>query len=258
MKDFCPVNQLRNCMRTNLVITVIIDVLATSKTSVGSRNDDNANLWILCSSFYWISITPCNVWILFSSKNCCHNFAEFSRVSINCNKNDPIIHFIYTSCERSWNAIFRIEDKSQVTYDILGSQSLIVKLRELAECTPWRWQNTKMDRWISMGSSIRRTFCNFLTRLREFHDDVIKWKHFPRYWPFVRGIQRSPVNSPPKGQWRGALMFSFISVWINGWVNNREAGDLIRYCVHYDVSVMYRGWMVAMGNGWMEALFKLE
>ena len=24
------------------------------------------------------------------------------------------------------------------------------------------------------------------------HDDVIKWKHFPRYWPFVRGIHRSP------------------------------------------------------------------
>ena len=22
----------------------------------------------------------------------------------------------------------------------------------------------------------------------QFHDDVIKWKHFPRYWPFVRGI----------------------------------------------------------------------
>ena len=32
------------------------------------------------------------------------------------------------------------------------------------------------------------------------HDDVIKWKHFPRYWPFVRGIHRSPVNSPHKGQ----------------------------------------------------------
>ena len=25
------------------------------------------------------------------------------------------------------------------------------------------------------------------------HDDVIKWKHFPRYWPFVRGIHRSPA-----------------------------------------------------------------
>ena len=42
------------------------------------------------------------------------------------------------------------------------------------------------------------------------HDDVIKWEHFPRYWPFVRGIHRWPVNSPHKGQWRGALMFSLI------------------------------------------------
>ena len=30
------------------------------------------------------------------------------------------------------------------------------------------------------------------------HDDVIKWKHFPRHGPFVRGIHRSPVNSPQK------------------------------------------------------------
>ena len=66
------------------------------------------------------------------------------------------------------------------------------------------------------------------------HDDVIKWKHFPRYWPFVRGIHRSPVNSPHKGQWRGALIFSLICVWINGWVNKRKAGDLRRYRVHYD------------------------
>ena len=53
----------------------------------------------------------------------------------------------------------------------------------------------------------------------------LKWKHFPRYWPFVWGIHRSPVNSPHKGQWRGSLMFSLICVWINRWVNNREAGD---------------------------------
>ena len=70
------------------------------------------------------------------------------------------------------------------------------------------------------------------------HDDVIKWKHFPIYWPFVRGIHRSPVNSPHKGQWRGALMFSLICVWIHGWVNYREAGDLRRYRAHYDVNVM--------------------
>ena len=70
------------------------------------------------------------------------------------------------------------------------------------------------------------------------HDDVIKWKHFPRYWPFVRGIHRSPVNSQHKGQWRGALMFSLICAWINRWVNNGEAGDLRRKHVHYDVIVM--------------------
>ena len=72
------------------------------------------------------------------------------------------------------------------------------------------------------------------------HDDVIKWKHFPRYWSFVRGIHRSPVNSPHKGQWRGALIFSLICVWINGWVNNREVGDLRRYRAHYDVIVMWK------------------
>ena len=72
-----------------------------------------------------------------------------------------------------------------------------------------------------------------------FQDDVIKWKHFPRNWPFVRGIHRSPVNTPHNGQWRGALMFTLICVWINGWVNNRETGDLRRYRGHYDVIVMW-------------------
>ena len=57
------------------------------------------------------------------------------------------------------------------------------------------------------------------------HDDVIKWKHF-------RVIGPSPVISPHKGQWRGALFF-FICTWINGCVNNREAGHA------YDASVMW-------------------
>ena len=68
------------------------------------------------------------------------------------------------------------------------------------------------------------------------HDDVTKWKHFPRHWPFVREIH--PVNFPHKGQWRGALLFALICAWINGWVNNREAGDLRCYRAHYDVIVI--------------------
>ena len=71
------------------------------------------------------------------------------------------------------------------------------------------------------------------------HDDVIKWKHFPRHWPFVRGIHRSPVNSLHKGQWRGALMFCLICTRINGSVNNGEAGNLRRHRAHYDVIVMF-------------------
>ena len=61
------------------------------------------------------------------------------------------------------------------------------------------------------------------------HYDVIKWKHFPRYWPFVREIHRSPVSSPHKGQWRG---------WIHGWVNYGEARDLRHHRALYDVTVM--------------------
>ena len=72
------------------------------------------------------------------------------------------------------------------------------------------------------------------------HDDVIKWKHFPRYCPFMRGIHRSPVNSPHKGQWRGALMFSLIRAWTDSWANNGDAGDLRCYRDHYDVIVVIK------------------
>ena len=86
--------------------------------------------------------------------------------------------------------------------------------------------------WISIHNP------RFLLLLPRSYDGVIKWKHFPRNWTFVRGIHRSPVNSPHKGQWRGALMFSLTCDWINDWVNNREAGDFRRYRAHYDVILM--------------------
>ena len=48
----------------------------------------------------------------------------------------------------------------------------------------------------------------------------------------------SPANSPHKGQWRGALVFSFIPAWTKEWVNNQDAGGLRRHRAHYDVTVM--------------------
>ena len=101
----------------------------------------------------------------------------------------------------------------------------------------------QMNAWFPEGNCSHNLLMTNTTINRSLTTcDVIKWKQFPLYWPFVRGIHRCPVNSPHKGQWRGALMFSLICVWINGWVNNRETGDLRRYHAHYDVfGMIYNG-----------------
>ena len=70
------------------------------------------------------------------------------------------------------------------------------------------------------------------------------WRHeletFPRYLLFVQEIHRSPVNSPHKGQWRRASMFSLICAWTNAWVNSRYAGDLRSHRTLYEVTVIPR------------------
>ena len=67
------------------------------------------------------------------------------------------------------------------------------------------------------------------------------WRHrmetFSAQLALCAGNSPAPVNSPHKGPWRGALMLSLICVCINGWVNNREAGDLRPRCGHYDANV---------------------
>ena len=80
--------------------------------------------------------------------------------------------------------------------------------------------------------------CFFIARMIIIHDDVIEWKCIPRYWLFVWGIYRSPVNSPLKGQGRRALMLSLICAWVSGWLNNIEAGELKGHLAHYDITVM--------------------
>ena len=78
------------------------------------------------------------------------------------------------------------------------------------------------------------------------HEDVIKWKHFPRYWPFVRGIHRVTGEFPTQRPVTRSFDVSLICTWtqktvpevINVWVNNRETGDLKRHRAHYDVIVM--------------------
>ena len=89
------------------------------------------------------------------------------------------------------------------------------------------------------------------------HDDIVKWKHFLRYWSFVRGIPRSSVNSPHKGQWHGAMMFSLICIWINIWINNCEAGDTVAPIMTSLWWVMSHGhhdiWITSHSNVWSTA-----
>ena len=109
-----------------------------------------------------------------------------------------------------------------------------------------QYDNGKIEFWydfeLTKDSPFTRPTGRAVERLwsifRRKHGDVIKWNHFPRYWPFVRGMHRSPVNSPHKCQWRRALMFSLICARTNGWANHRHAGDLIRHRAHYYVIVM--------------------
>ena len=126
-------------------------------------------------------------------------------------------------------------------YNRFALKRLLPKVVFAPECRSWKLCNTFT--WWLGDQRYFNTPHKHLTsatwyRINLTDDDVIKWKHFPRYWSFVRGIHRSPVNSPHKGQWLGALMFSLICAGVNGWVNNGEASDLRRNRAHYDVTVM--------------------
>ena len=65
------------------------------------------------------------------------------------------------------------------------------------------------------------------------HDDVIRWKHLPRYWPFVGGNHQWTVTSHHKGQWHGALVFPLICAWTNSWANNRNVSVWRSNRTHY-------------------------
>ena len=159
-----------------------------------------------------------------------------------------LVHAFNYSLERFWNGVLLLNDEALVKSMILWlpwwhpwgqfwhynwirrrGEPIRVRSNEVHSfSSQYKWSIFHSQR--KTVPKIHHDFCS--------HDDVMKWKHFPRYGPFVRRIHRSPVNSPHKGQWRGALMFSLICAWINGWINYGEVGSLRRHRPHYDVNVM--------------------
>ena len=101
------------------------------------------------------------------------------------------------------------------------------------------WVRSGYDRY-SASEIIMTNMGKWITRMQPV---CSWWRHymetFSALLAICAGIHRSPVNSPHKGQWRGAFMFPLICAWVNGWVNNRETSDLRRHGAHYDVIVMY-------------------
>ena len=126
-------------------------------------------------------------------------------------------------------------------------ESVVASLNSLWPTDGWdlgqHWFRQWLDAWWHQAIAWTNVDLSSMTfsgiNCRVMHDDVIKWKHFLHYWPFVWGIHRSLVNSPHKGLWCGALMFSLNCAWISGLVKNqRDADDLRYHHTQYDVIVM--------------------
>ena len=150
-------------------------------------------------------------------------------------RNMKVFHFSFPFSSTSFIVLYFLPNTIVLSFSI--DVVLTIFMRKISRFL-WsfhRGNHIYFDRYFNNGLINTQVWC---VCLAWFHDDVIKWKHFPRYWPFVRGIHRSPVNFPHKGQWRGALKFSLICARINGWVNYRETGDLRRHQAHCDVIIM--------------------
>ena len=63
-----------------------------------------------------------------------------------------------------------------------------------------------------------------------YYCDVMIWKHFPHYWPFVRRIHRSPANQT--GPVMRRFGFHFVLRWTRFWTSNAMTGDLRRLGAH--------------------------
>ena len=110
------------------------------------------------------------------------------------------------------------------------------------------WQNISLyDTMLNVGRCVMNwSFLCHNSHWWKAHSVVSWWRHpmetFFTLLALCAGNSPATGEFPHKDQWRGALMCSLICAWINGCVNNHEAGDLRRHRTHYDVTVMFINW----------------
>ena len=67
------------------------------------------------------------------------------------------------------------------------------------------------------------------------HSDVIKWKQFPRYWPFREDLTGKFHSQMPV---MGSVDVFLTFAWTNYWANHRDAGHLRRHHAHFNVNLL--------------------
>ena len=148
-----------------------------------------------------------------------------------------------------WESVYHIKMILVWYLKVQGHNSIITMLAGmLPPSDAWLWSCILLTITVGMYPT------DFLRSLMILHRSSVVKRHYFK-WPWKSDLPSSwwrhqmetfsaslalcaPVNSPHKGQWRGALIFILICTWINDWVKNREAGDLRRFRAHYDVIVM--------------------
>ena len=96
----------------------------------------------------------------------------------------------------------------------------------------WKWNKNRKVRGYLTSNDMMNKFD--VGHANSWAQKWVVWGHCSKLWL----LQLLPVNSPHKGRWPGALMFSLICAWINVWVNTPEVGDLRRHRAHYDIIIM--------------------
>ena len=201
--------------------------------------------------------------------------------------------------EDQWWLIDNWSNRSKLQRNLHQSRHIFFKKKCFSKChlliatilfrpRCFNWNNHQCN-WCSIVRTFKIYGCNSACLMRAAtttmvmrlntltHDDVIRWKHFPRYWHFTRGIHRSPkllkltrigiqkcislpassVNQRPVTR---SFDVSLTCAWTNGSANNWGASDLRRHCAHCDVSVMNKthnescmAWCCSPTNCWINS-----
>ena len=144
----------------------------------------------------------------------------------------------------------------------------------MRQATVWRSlllnENELRKHWIYAFNNHGEIYLSMIkvenTDMARNHDDVIKWKHFPRYWTFVKGIHQSPVNSLHKGHRREALIFYVrlhkqLSKPSWGWRFETPMRSLWRHCnaflaswsIQYCYVLSYHGYTIR--SDWIRSFY---